>query len=976
MANILDLAPDAFMQAMEELNLPEADQARLREQYRQKNSTFSGIKEALAPEEGRNTGTSVPISVPEGKSIAEGVMEGDWKFAVPEGLSGGVTGFLEGVEAPGQIASGTPYSQQELEEAAWKTASAAGAGSLAFSAPKGATRMFGGMRANSPGKDRMDNPLPETAGFDNKYRFEFSDRDMVTLGRQITRAPTTFSAVRDPGTTTLADVTIHPELFSQYPHLKDQKIFVDTELDREGKYLGYYSPSTGVLAVAESVASDPEKLRRTLVHEIQHSIQDFEDFGGKGTNPESPDVEGPAKNISTERLDRIKEGEAQLKRDWEDWKKLDRGKIVERFEEAWPTIAKDYPDLDNPTDQYGKNLAYFKKEFEFFSQKDLSNPENWDVIDNFAEGLISNLSLVAQKEAEKGNFKPRESFTEVFGIEPEGFEALPYKDRREFAQDIGIGVKKPENPTIGIPRDARVVTADKYEAYYRNAGEVESRNTENRIDLTDTERFNMDPESTEDRPRSVQWYAEGGMVQGTNMDNEMTKLFAEGGLNTGDAQVDPISGNEVPPGSLPEEVRDDVDAKLSTGEYVVPADVLRFYGVAYFEKLRKRAKEGLAQMDKDGRIGGDPEEEAPEMEEEENDFPFGEEDLMFEEEGEELEMADGGLVPPGGIKTFDPSQYAPGFSIFGTPPQQNIENKTYTNAQGQQMTIQFIDGQPQQPIPAGYFPPGQAPTQTAVNGAVGNPLAPSKPDSPNRDERRGEQTNRTGTGGAGPDWAAGRDWSNMSVEDATKLASERLKGSKLVKGIGAAAGLLGAVPGLIGGAAANLRPYAEANALEKVLRAKGNIKAADAVAAMTDDQLADAKLGIRTVEPLFASGTGIAKSILAGATTTAPVTAPAVTTRATNAPAKTGGSADGRTVVKSGDATGGQGAAKGPISGSTGGNSQKKGAPPAPSRPAPSAPAKSAPAKTASKPTPSKTQGGGKPRGGRATGGLVERRKK
>ena len=43
-----------------------------------------------------------------------------------------------------------------------------------------------------------------------------------------------------------------------------------------------------------------------------------------------------------------------------------------------------------------------------------------------------------------------------------------------------------------------------------------------------------------------------------------------------DVDVDPVSGNEVPPGSLPEEVRDDIPARLSEGEYVVPADVLRF----------------------------------------------------------------------------------------------------------------------------------------------------------------------------------------------------------------------------------------------------------------------------------------------------------------------------------------------------------------------------------------------------------------
>ena len=38
---------------------------------------------------------------------------------------------------------------------------------------------------------------------------------------------------------------------------------------------------------------------------------------------------------------------------------------------------------------------------------------------------------------------------------------------------------------------------------------------------------------------------------------------------------DPVSGNEVPPGALPSEVRDDIPARLSEGEYVVPADVLQ-----------------------------------------------------------------------------------------------------------------------------------------------------------------------------------------------------------------------------------------------------------------------------------------------------------------------------------------------------------------------------------------------------------------
>tara|TARA_Y100001937_G_scaffold23084_1_gene33024 strand:- start:1197 stop:2879 length:1683 start_codon:yes stop_codon:yes gene_type:complete len=70
--------------------------------------------------------------------------------------------------------------------------------------------------------------------------------------------------------------------------------------------------------------------------------------------------------------------------------------------------------------------------------------------------------------------------------------------------------------------------------------------------------------------------------------------------------VDPVSGNEVPPGSLAKEVRDDIPAQLSEGEYVVPADVLRFYGMKFFEDLRENAKIELARMEAEGRIGGQP----------------------------------------------------------------------------------------------------------------------------------------------------------------------------------------------------------------------------------------------------------------------------------------------------------------------------------------------------------------------------------
>lgn len=122
--------------------------------------------------------------------------------------------------------------------------------------------------------------------------------------------------------------------------------------------------------------------------------------------------------------------------------------------------------------------------------------------------------------------------------------------------------------------------------------------------------------------------------------------FAEGGAVE---NVDPVSGNPVPTGSLPEEVRDDVDAKLSQGEYVLPADVVRFFGLAQIESLVSKAKEGLAQMEAKGRIGG----------EQEGDLPFSAEELQAVDDAPmeqapaqpvqaptEVRMAEGGVVLP------------------------------------------------------------------------------------------------------------------------------------------------------------------------------------------------------------------------------------------------------------------------------------------------------------------------------------------
>ena len=125
-----------------------------------------------------------------------------------------------------------------------------------------------------------------------------------------------------------------------------------------------------------------------------------------------------------------------------------------------------------------------------------------------------------------------------------------------------------------------------------------------------------------------------------NEAKQMEMLLQEGGIADDGTTVDPVSGNEVPPGSMAEEVRDDVPAQLSEGEYVVPADVTRYYGVKFFEDLRSEAKQGMAQMEADGRIGGEPVSQT--MDNQAGGALTPEELAMLQEMG----MAVGGMVTP------------------------------------------------------------------------------------------------------------------------------------------------------------------------------------------------------------------------------------------------------------------------------------------------------------------------------------------
>lgn len=222
--------------------------------------------------------------------------------------------------------------------------------------------------------------------------------------------------------------------------------------------------------------------------------------------------------------------------------------------------------------------------------------------------------------------------------------------------------------------------------------------------------------------------AEGGVVP---MDKQMN-MFQDGGLEQDGGTKDPVSGNEVPPGSSQEEVRDDIPAQLSEGEFVFPADVVRYIGLEKLMRMRQEAKMGLKMMEEMGQMGNSDEATIP------DDLPFGITDLIIVDGSEEVDSNDkkeyntGGMVPEVGIPPGIPTPQEQVGNIRYNAPQtpaspsqigmaaDPVEMPPIERPQ-QQETPVFVPPQPL-PTPENFLQPSnqQAPqTITIINQQTG-----------------------------------------------------------------------------------------------------------------------------------------------------------------------------------------------------------------------------------------------------------------
>lgn len=539
-------------------------------------------------------------------------------------------------------------------------------------------------------------------GKDNKWRFEVDDSKASIVDGQI----------------------VHAELEKAYPGVFDE-INVSVEPLEKG-LLGSFNALDKKLKISSELSLADQL--DTAIHELQHVIQEKEGFS-PGGNPTSMYVSKPF-DLTAKARDTFVNAYLLKKNN------LHQAPVEE---------------LINKIEKTGFFLSDWTK------QNALKDQETDFIISSFfynaspkqREALTGiKLSKDANKRLEKVESykKPKEFF----------FEAL----KAEYPEDLGKFNSADEFLEYK-PEDISYDEA--FDKYKKTLGEAEARAATDRKDLQSDQRRSIYPEDTYltpevDVPYEDTWiepavefpnltnqsFAEGGSVE-----KQMNKLYQEGGLADDGTDIEPVTGNEVPTGSLDQEVRDNIPAQLSEGEYVVPADVVRYYGVKFFEDLRGQAKQDFARMESEGRVGGEPvDSTGMPMEEDEELSP--EEMQMLQEAlgGTATGMAMGGMVPQqqqmqynpyeqqqmqysqparqpmfqttravgmqegGDVPSFNPSDYSYGGgfqSPFGggttTAGQGGMQLVEYINpTSGQTRMITVLNGEPIGMVPEGFIP--------------------------------------------------------------------------------------------------------------------------------------------------------------------------------------------------------------------------------------------------------------------------------
>ena len=484
-----------------------------------------------------------PVNAPKPQSFAE--FRQNAELATPNFLRSLPAELFRSFTLPAQAVRGKMITPQEATDFALTYGGTALTGASLGGVPKGAIGMFVGKKAEQSdpemykkaikmekarlGRNRQfsDGEILEQTGFfrgvDGKWRREIPD-DKAKL------KPNAFKDARVqvelPNnktylSTTLDEYLDHEELFKNYPELKNIRI---GELDKEDMRLGssgyFLKDADGRQFINIRKDLSPTEKRSVILHEIQHAIQDTENFA-KGGNIEAyefypkADVkarveklegknENPFSGLASFMEGRFKNPkltEALQTRDelsyLYDLDYLNSLKNINRPKDAFNNFdfmklgsrERDemYKQIGLPP-KSGSRLEYARKVGNFLAkrQEDKMKAKSTADFQNVANDPTGQKFKYSNYETFYKDKTPQQIKNRIRTLEQKQGKLPNTFEIENLQKRIGLG----READYGV-YDNTMMNYDKpYEGYKRLAGEAEARLTEKRMDLNNQQRLN------------------------------------------------------------------------------------------------------------------------------------------------------------------------------------------------------------------------------------------------------------------------------------------------------------------------------------------------------------------------------------------------------------------------------------------------------------------------------------------------------
>lgn len=305
-------------------------------------------------------------------------------------------------------------------------------------------------------------------GADGKWRYEMPDakiKDMKDIGGGNIVKRFDDDMLWNDGK--LADVIDAPGLFEAYPQLKDVRIDTDAIMN-DMPSNGEYNPKTNTITIH---ADELKYMNSILNHEIQHAIQSIEGFATGGN-------EDSVRSRIEDRMQDIEDAANVAAGTLDEYRNISTRLVRLELARKWKK---------NPNSFLKSSAMFSAPGYGPFTPK----KEAIEIGQQLADTWIDDAKRFVDSRSERllaGEDKMDEAKVLAKWKNEWHNKYVDWKDFKEEFDQLDKAIKDLSD----------------YQLYHALAGEVESRNVQNRLGMTDEERRNSLAEETEDVNRDEQ----------------------------------------------------------------------------------------------------------------------------------------------------------------------------------------------------------------------------------------------------------------------------------------------------------------------------------------------------------------------------------------------------------------------------------------------------------------------------------------